>query len=147
MKLTGRFRPAAWALGLLAAALLIASLLHCTLLAADHHAHGTAQHPHAAAPPITALVASAVDGSAHAIADLDEHHGAPHAVHCFHTPALPATAGSLVPLLLVLFALVTTMVAAAGYLLDSGGVRGPPVAARHVVSGRVLLTRICIARR
>ncbi|WP_280244819.1 hypothetical protein [Nocardia abscessus] len=147
MKLIGWLRPGGLALALLAAALLMAPLMHCTLLDADEHSHGPAQHSHEAAAPITALVASAVEGTPHAIADVGGRHGAPHAVHCFVTPALPAGGGSLVPLQLILFALAAVIVVAAVYRVGPGGVRGPPVAAVPIVSGKSLLTRICIARR
>lgn len=143
MKLVGWLRLGGLALALLAAAL----LMHCTLTDADEHHHGAAQHTHDAATPITALVAAAVDGTSHALADIGGRHGSPHAVHCAVTPALPAGGGSFVPLQLLLFVLVAVMVVAAVYRVGPGGVRGPPVAAVPIVSGRVLLTRICIARR
>ncbi|UGT67847.1 hypothetical protein LTT66_32485 [Nocardia gipuzkoensis] len=147
MKLIGWLRLGGLTLALLAAALLMAPLMHCTLLDAGEHHHGAAAHSHDAATPITALVAAAVDGTSHVLADAGGRHGAPHAVHCAITPALPAGGGSFVPLQLLLFVLVVGMVVAAVYRVCPGGVRGPPVAAVPVVSGRVLLTRICIARR
>ncbi|MBF6301964.1 hypothetical protein IU459_31115 [Nocardia amamiensis] len=125
----------------------MAPLLHCTLLDADEHHHGAHHHTHDAATPITALVAAALDGTSHTLADIGGRHGSPHAVHCAVAPALPAGGGSFVPLQLLLFVLVAVMVVAAVYRVGPGGVRGPPVAAVPIVSGRVLLTRICIARR
>ncbi|WP_433715993.1 hypothetical protein ACQP2U_19685 [Nocardia sp. CA-084685] len=144
MKPTGRLRLAGLALALLAAGLLIAPLLHCTLRAAGGHSHGTGEHSH---QTTTALFASAVGDAAHAIADPGEHHGAPHDAHCVVTVALPVSAGGLVPLLSYLFMLVAAVIFAPVYRLGSGGVRGPPAAAVPIVSGRALLTRICIARR
>ncbi|WP_157172492.1 hypothetical protein [Nocardia pneumoniae] len=135
------------ALALLAAALLMTPLMHCMLTDVDDHSHGVAQHAHQAATPITALVASAVDGTSRVTADIGGRHGAPHAVHCAVTPALPAGGGSAVPLQLILFALVAVMVVAAVYRVGPGGVRAPPVAGVPIVSGRALLTHICIARR
>lgn len=148
VKPIGRSRPAGLALAVLAAALLMAPLVHCSIPGIGVQSDGAAPHSHTTATQITALVASAVDRPAHAIADVGDRHDAPHAVHCVITYALPAAVGSFVPLLLLLSVLVAaTVVAAAVYRMGSGGVRGPPVARVPIVCGRVLLTRLCIARR
>ncbi|MEV5832603.1 hypothetical protein [Nocardia sp. NPDC052112] len=147
MKFVGCLRAGGLALALLAAALLMAPLLHCTLLDADEHSHATAQHSHESASPITALGASTVAAPSRAIADTDGRYGVPHDIHCFVNPALPVGGGSLAPLLLVLFVLAAAIVVATVHWAGSGGIRGPPVAAVPAVSGRVLLTHLCIARR
>ncbi|MGK8523884.1 hypothetical protein ACRS6B_21110 [Nocardia asteroides] len=147
MRLIGWLRHGGIALGLLAAALLMAPLAHCALLGSGDHAHPAAAHSHAAATPFTTALVSALDDHSHVIAGLAGHHGVPHAVHCAVTPALPVGGGSSVPPLLLLLVLTAIVVVAAAYHLSSGTVRGPPVAAVPIVSGRVLLTRICIARR
>jgi hypothetical protein len=148
VKLIGWLRPSGLALAMLAAALLMAPLLHCTLLDADDHSSTVARHVHAAVTPIPAAVVSALDYNSDVITDPTHRHGVPHAVHCAIAPALPAGGGSIAPpQLLLLLVLAAAVVLATAGLAGSGGVRGPPVAAVPVVSGRVLLTRFCIARR
>ncbi|MFD7843626.1 hypothetical protein ACFV4K_11930 [Nocardia sp. NPDC059764] len=133
---------------MLAAALLMAPLVHCSIPGIAGRSDGPASHSHTTSTQITELVASAVDRPAHAIIDAGDRPDAPHAVHCVITHAVPAAVASGVPLLLLLSVLaVAVVVAAAVYQAGSGGVRGPPVAGVPIVSGRVLLTHLCIARR
>ncbi|UAK30819.1 hypothetical protein K8O92_23435 [Nocardia asteroides] len=147
VKLIGWLRPSGLTLAMLAAALLMAPLLHCTLLDADDHSSTVARHVHAAVTPIPAAVVSALDYHSDVSTDATHRHGVPHAVHCAITPALPAGGGSIAPPQLLLLMLAAVVVLAIVGRAGSAGVRGPPVAAVPVVSGRVLLTRFCIARR
>ncbi|MFC9894570.1 hypothetical protein ACFVMC_12850 [Nocardia sp. NPDC127579] len=116
-------------LALLATMLLLVLSADCTLADAETHAH-----PHAAAQ--TEPAADPHDGA----------HCAPHVVHCMFESTIPVAPLVIAPtnLLLALMAVVALTLAA---VVSAGGIRGPPVAALPVVSGRMLLTRFCIARR
>lgn len=140
MKLIGRLRHGGSALVLFAALILLAPLMDCSLVDSDEHSHTQSA-------PITTLVASiSTDLSYPNIGD-DTDHCAPNTVHCVIKSALAKSAGSLAPLYLLLFVLTVAMLVTLVHRVSASGVRGPPVAAVPVVSGRILLTRFCIARR
>ncbi|NNH75134.1 hypothetical protein HLB23_35680 [Nocardia uniformis] len=136
MNLVGRLRYAKSALAVLATALLLTMLADCMLVSSPSHPHAT---PHS----VSAL--DLVAGPGHPHFFVDRAHCEPSGEHCEKSVLLSQFGGppyQPTPLL----SLLVVLLAAAVLWLIAGGVRGPPTSPA-VVSGRLLLTRFCIARR
>ncbi|MBY8856810.1 hypothetical protein K7711_10010 [Nocardia sp. CA2R105] len=142
MTVIGRLRRSSSALALLVAVVLGAhSAVGCMLF--DDRAD---EHPAVESGPVSTISVVVSDFS----------HGPPgdsggpcasHLAHCL-PKSIPVGRAGWVPMLFSFGLLLTVaVVAAAAVMVSVGGVRGPPVAAVPAVGGRVILTRICIARR
>ncbi|GAB4585357.1 putative copper homeostasis (lipo)protein LpqS [Nocardia sp. IFM 10818] len=125
-------------------ALLVVLLADCTLFRSEGHAH-TAGTAETSETSVLAAIGLAEGGSVSETAGEIED-CTPHLEHCVKS-ALPGAGGITVSPLPILLLLAIMLPVAAGILPGVPGVRGPPGPALPVVGGRMLLTRICIARR
>ncbi|MFC9994230.1 hypothetical protein [Nocardia sp. NPDC127526] len=125
-------------------ALLVILLADCTLFRSEGHAHA-AGITEASETSVLAVIGLAEDRSISDLASEIED-CTPHLEHCVKS-ALPGAGASAVSLLLILALLGVVLPVAAAAVSGVPGVRGPPGPALPVVGGRMLLTRICIARR
>lgn len=144
--------------GLLIALLVVAAIADCVLLRGEGHPHTAirvapsvpAANPNPNPDAVAVAVAHGHPVTVHAITVVKGLSGAaedcgPHLWHCLKS-ALPtestAQIAVLSPLLLLAF-LLPVLAAAAAAATE----RGPPGPSSVIVSGRMLLTRLCIARR
>jgi hypothetical protein len=142
MTLIGRLRRGGSVLALLAAVVLVApSVADCALFGGV-----TDDHPVVASGPVP-VASVAVNGVSHSMPGDCDGPCAPHVAHCLLKSVLVGRAGEAAVLYPCGLLLAVALVATATVRLSVGGVRGPPVAAVGAVGGRVILTRICIARR
>ncbi|MEV6066494.1 hypothetical protein AB0L82_08090 [Nocardia sp. NPDC052001] len=137
-----RLRPSVVLTALLAAVLLLVAVAaDCTLSHRDGHHHGsTPLAEEAIAPAAFVHLPGEFRSPAAQVVDCG-----PHQEHCLKVslPATPEISHS--QLMLLIAAALAVLGAARSSGADSG--RGPPNPVFSVVSGRMLLTRLCIARR
>ncbi|UGT43149.1 hypothetical protein LTV02_07095 [Nocardia yamanashiensis] len=138
--------------GLLIALLVVAAIADCVLLRGESHPHTAIRVAPSvpAASPTPPAVVHGHPATVHAITVVKGLSGAaedcgPHLWHCLKS-ALPTESTAQIAVLSpwVLLAFLLPVLAAAAAAATE---RGPPGPWSAVVSGRMLLTRLCIARR
>lgn len=138
--LAGRFPASGSVLGLLAAVLLVVSMVDCSMAQGHVHIHSTSAG-------VEHVTLSLADGHGHAVThDVIDGHCVAHFDHCL-AKAVPRGAAENLASQLLIFTLTLTFLAAVGLRgITPSGVRGPPVSRLPVADGRVMLTQFCIAR-
>ncbi|MFI7190045.1 hypothetical protein ACIBQ0_09950 [Nocardia nova] len=139
MSAISRLRFGVPALALVAALVLVALHFDCVRPGGDAHMH----------PAVTAGQSSAVGAGGHV--DLGLHvpgdDCCSHQAHCVLKSALPTNLQKTMFLGLVLFLAIVALAAVSVAGSIALAVRGPPPAAPMALTGRRILTRLCIARR
>ncbi|WP_245663814.1 hypothetical protein [Nocardia arthritidis] len=124
--------------------LVVVPLIDCSVARGDVHVHASAHvgaghgsTSSSGADHVHAVIIDALDG-----------HCSAHFDHCIAKSVVRGAAENLPPQKLLLFVLVSALLAAvAAGGVAPGGVRGPPISWVPVAGGRATLTQFCIARR
>ncbi|MGY2123853.1 putative copper homeostasis (lipo)protein LpqS [Nocardia gipuzkoensis] len=140
--LAGRFPASGSALGLLAAVLLVVSMVDCSMAQGHVHIHHTS-----AVSGVEHVTLSLMDEHGPAVThDVIDGHCVAHFDHCL-AKAVPRGAAENLASQLLIFALTLAFLAVVGLRgITPSGVRGPPVSRLPVADGRAMLTQFCIAR-
>ncbi len=140
--LVGRFPASGAVVALLAAVLLVVSMVDCSMTQGHVHMHHTS-----VVSGVEHVTHSLADDHGHAVThDALDGHCVAHFDHCL-AKAVPRGAAENFASQLLIFALTSAFLAAVGLRgITPGGVRGPPVSRLPVADGRATLTQFCIAR-
>ncbi|SUA47469.1 hypothetical protein [Nocardia africana] len=140
MSVISRLRFGVPALALVALLVLVALHFDCVRPGGDTHVHPT-------------MTSGDVVSAASAVGHLDLGLHVPgddccsHAAHCVLKSALPANPQKTMLLGLVLFLAMVALAAISAAGSIALAVRGPPLPAPTALTGRGILTRLCIDRR